>query len=274
MNETPSHCHDCGAAVTYHYCAVCGQETRLHVPSAGEFLHEFIGHYVAFEGKLWKTLWLLLCKPGRLTADYLAGRRARYVAPLRLYLTFSLLFFAMLKFSGAELFQSDPEPEKPAAASAQAAPKPAVVVFGKENTKWTSKLDAFEAMDNADKRRVVKDAFFGYGPYALFCLLPLFAAWLKLLYPGSGRRYGEHLLFALHSNAVAYIMLALLVLLPWEPLKALAVFWLLAYLPIAMQRVYGGRRWLTGLRWLLLSLLHLLSMGVVIALAFLLAVTR
>ena len=56
---------------------------------AGEFLHEFVGHYVALEGTLWRTLGLLLRHPGRLTREYLDGRRRRYVLPLRLYLTAS-----------------------------------------------------------------------------------------------------------------------------------------------------------------------------------------
>ncbi|UUZ52454.1 hypothetical protein LP419_23575 [Massilia sp. H-1] len=49
-------------------------------------------------------------------------------------------------------------------------------------------------------------------PYAMFCLMPLFALYLKLLYLGSGRRYGEHLLFALHSNAFAFAMFGLMIM--------------------------------------------------------------
>src|SRR6478672_7835883 len=99
-HTAPSHCHNCGAATKGNFCADCGQETTLHVASAREFLHEFIGHYVALEGKLWKSLALLLFRPGRLTLEYIKGRRVRYVQPLRLYLTFSLIFFAVMKYSG------------------------------------------------------------------------------------------------------------------------------------------------------------------------------
>ena len=101
-------CHNCGAAVSGNFCPECGQETTLHVASAREFLHEFIGHYVALEGKLWKTLALLLFRPGKLTAEYIAGRRARYVQPLRIYLTLSILFFALLRFGPHELIQVQP----------------------------------------------------------------------------------------------------------------------------------------------------------------------
>ncbi|MGO4382104.1 DUF3667 domain-containing protein [Pseudoduganella sp. RAF53_2] len=65
---------------------MCGQEARLHPLSLLEFLHEFVGHYVALEGKLWGSITRLLFHPGLLTNEYLAGRRKRYVEPLRLYL--------------------------------------------------------------------------------------------------------------------------------------------------------------------------------------------
>jgi hypothetical protein len=74
----------------------------LHHASTREFLHEFIGHYVALEGKLWGSLKRLIFQPGELTNEYIRGRRVRYVQPLRMYLTFSVLFFALLKFTGGE----------------------------------------------------------------------------------------------------------------------------------------------------------------------------
>mgnify|MGYP001057476860 CR=1 FL=1 len=72
------------------FCPVCGQETNLRPPRLGEFLQQFGGAYFATEGALWRTLKLLLFKPGELTRQYLAGRRKHYVLPLRLYLTISL----------------------------------------------------------------------------------------------------------------------------------------------------------------------------------------
>jgi hypothetical protein len=70
------------------------------MPTLFEFLHEFISHHVALEGTLVASLKRLLFSPGRLTLDYFDGKRARYVAPLRLYLTFNVIFFLAI-----ELFQ-------------------------------------------------------------------------------------------------------------------------------------------------------------------------
>lgn len=282
LEQDPVHCHNCGAVVDYHYCAVCGQETKLHVPSAGEFLHEFITHYVALEGKLWQSLWLLLRKPGMLTAEYLAGRRARYIQPLRLYLTFSVLFFALFKWGGYEVASSEEPPPSverhiPAAKRSDASEMAGVEILvtdkiNRWNPKWAERIDKFDGLAPEDKQRVFRTAFFSYAPYAMFCLMPLFALYLKVLYLGSGRRYGEHLLFALHANAFAFLLVGLITAIPLGLAQALLWVWLTLYLPIAMQRVYGGKVWLNVVRWLVLGALHSLSMVVAVLAAFGLAV--
>ncbi len=96
-----THCPNCDhrLAPWDHFCSQCGQDTKNHPPSLWEFVHEWVLHYLALEGKLWKSLWALVAKPGFLTLEYLAGRKQRYVLPLRLVLTLGLLFFVVLKLS-------------------------------------------------------------------------------------------------------------------------------------------------------------------------------
>jgi hypothetical protein len=274
-HETARLCPNCGTPVSGNFCSSCGQETKLHVPSAGEFLHEFVGHYVALEGKLWKTLVLLLFRPGRLTLEYLQGRRARYVLPLRLYLTFSLVFFALFKYVGGEIHVNDHDKPRAEAqakvdeARAKLGKAPAGVASNGKGPKTRTVSGASVAgieLDSEEKMHQVKAAFYGYAPYAIFALMPVFAFFLKLLYLGSGRRYGEHLLFALHTNGFAFLMLSLLVVTPgFIPyLRGALVLWLAFYLPTAMRRVYGGSRLATFWRWCVLMFLHLLCMSAAI----------
>ena len=282
QQEETSQCHNCGAAVTYHYCAVCGQETALHVPSAGEFIHEFVGHYVALEGRLWKTLALLLFKPGRLTAEYIAGHRVRYVQPLRVYLTLSILFFALIKFVGAPVASFDDTASKQARAQYTAEVAQAKAEAVKDDKielsfapELEAKLNHFMEKSEAERVQLLTAAFYSYVPYAMFCLMPLFALYLKLLYLGTGRYYGEHLLFALHTNAFAFAMFTIMVLVHYLNsglLTFLLILWLVSYLPLAMRRVYGGGRIMTGVRWVVLSVLHALSLAAAIIAAFGLAI--
>jgi hypothetical protein len=358
VHRNSTHCLNCGAGIHASFCQYCGQETAVHVPSAREFLHEFVGHYVALESKLWKTLALLLFKPGRLTRDYIEGKRARYVLPLRVYLTMSLIFFAVFKYQGhgneadtparpkaeaaqqadknaAQKAKEDDEDANPEASlkdldeaqadleevkkstglagapgvaagqlaidvarkkvQAKAAAAKAKGEAGKPNeftitstdndtkrkTTYSlvdkeslqAKLDAwnpkigekyakFDAKTGDEKWHQVRTGLLGYAPYAIFLMMPFFALYLKLMYLGSGRRYGEHLLFALHTNAFAFLMLILVMVLPAVPyLRPALVVWLTFYLPTAMRKVYGGSRKATFARWIVLMGLHLLGMS-------------
>lgn len=289
LHQAAAHCPNCDTQLGGKFCQGCGQPAHLHVPSAREFLHEFIAHYVALEGKLWKSVALLLFKPGRLTLEYIEGRRVRYVEPLRLYLSFSIVFFALFKLGGINFGDTEPQaaPAKPAAVAqapaaagrpAQTPPaaaaekkkeEPGLIEFDGDARKARdlvaevhpglgAKVAHFSALPRAERNTALKRAFFSYAPYAIFALMPVFAALLKLLYLGAGRRYGEHVLFALHSNAFAFLCLSLMMVLPeGVPLVGPALLlWLVFYLPTAMRKVYGGSRVVTALRWLVLMTAH------------------
>ena len=89
-------CMDCGAPISGHYCSNCGQETEIQTPTVRQFLHELMDQYVAVEGKLGRTLRVLITQPGQLTLDYVEGRRQRFVRPLKLYVSISVVFFGLL----------------------------------------------------------------------------------------------------------------------------------------------------------------------------------
>ena len=113
--HSSSHCRNCGTFLgepAGNFCPNCGQDTLNHPPSFWEFIHEFVTHYVALEGKLWKTLVLLFFKPAQLTREYREGRKQRYISPLRLYITASFLFFLVFKFWDFGSISTDaPSPE-------------------------------------------------------------------------------------------------------------------------------------------------------------------
>lgn len=92
------HCRNCGAVTSGGYCAACGQETRVALPTARQFMREATGRVIAWDGRLWRTLYALAFRPGLLTKAYLAGRRRYYVRPARLFLGMSLILFAVIRF--------------------------------------------------------------------------------------------------------------------------------------------------------------------------------
>jgi hypothetical protein len=327
--DKSANCANCDTPLSGHFCSNCGQEAVLHAASTREFLHEFIGHYVALEGKLWSSLRLLILKPGELTNEYIRGRRVRYVQPLRMYLTFSVLFFALLKFTSdgeTHVDNKQTTGQNIAAATIKAAGKPQPQDAGSEESKSAARdalADVMSEMAREDAKsdiraakaehtseqasgqasghdqqdstdmnineeyidgkladlpllrrqwhalnqlpaeeqlKVFKNGMNHYAPYAIFLLMPVFALLLKVLYLGSGRRFGEHMLFALHSNAFAFLMFSVILLAHYGLLQFLLWCWMIGYLPWAMRRVYHSSRFGTFLRWSVLMLFYLIAL--------------
>src|SRR5439155_21106078 len=75
------------------YCARCGQKKPHPDLTLRELLQETTEELVHWEGKVPSTIKTFFLEPGRLTLDFLAGRRARWLPPLRLYLICSVAFF-------------------------------------------------------------------------------------------------------------------------------------------------------------------------------------
>jgi len=89
-------CLNCGTALAGRWCSDCGQKAAHARPTLHELVHEAAHEIAHFDGKIVRTAWLLLAKPGALTREFLEGKRVRYVTPLRIYLLASLLFFGLL----------------------------------------------------------------------------------------------------------------------------------------------------------------------------------
>ncbi len=97
--RTEKNCLNCGEQVAGRYCQRCGQENVVVKESIWHLLMHFIEDLTHFDGKLWKTLKLLLFKPASLTRYYMDGKRATYLHPIRMYLFVSAVFFLVI-FTG------------------------------------------------------------------------------------------------------------------------------------------------------------------------------
>lgn len=89
-------CPNCGDGRAGRYCATCGQNNRNYVRGLLPVVWELCRESFEVDSRLFKTLKLLLFKPGRLSAEFANNRRARYMSPVRLYLFSSFVFFLVL----------------------------------------------------------------------------------------------------------------------------------------------------------------------------------
>src|SRR3954469_10832549 len=86
-------CLNCDAALSGPFCSMCSQRAVPPHPTARELAGDAFAEFSGWDGKFAGTIRTLIAKPGELTRQWLAGRRVRFIAPLRLYLTASLVYF-------------------------------------------------------------------------------------------------------------------------------------------------------------------------------------
>jgi hypothetical protein len=290
-------CDNCGAPVGARYCGACGQRLAPPVHSLWHFSQVAAEDLTHADSRLWRTLAALLFRPGYLTAQFLAGRRASYLPPVRLYLVLSVVFFVWVSASQSKLQVVQLDAPQ-AAGSAAVAPR----AGERRSTPFSPALPAETAQQRSerlcqdvvyqgpwqqrlaplvsracrqnvqDNGRSLREAFLHNLPRAMFVFLPLLAGAMMLMYWRPRHYYVEHLLLFVHNHAFAFVLLllasALSALLP--PLAAWVRFALWLYIPWYLYRsmrvVYGQGRWLTFGKLLLLSFFYLLSSALMIGL--------
>jgi Protein of unknown function (DUF3667) len=238
-----THCENCGTPLTGPYCAQCGQPAIDYHRSFGSLLADAADAFFNFDARFFQSFGLLLFKPWRLTNEFVEGKRARHVHPLRVYLIASVMFFLVINFlsknthlqtdrnaahSNFSLATTAPTPG-PLSASApsphfslgmSARPSPTAMPSPEENNAiiqfdgdedssgfagWLEKRAKEKIGPTGDRGDLfLKTLIQNLAPMVL-CCIPLFALVLKILYVFKRRFYVEHLIFALHTHAFVFL---------------------------------------------------------------------
>jgi len=249
----PSACRNCGERLLGEFCWRCGQEAADFHRPLRSLAADFLDNFLNLDSKLLRTIGPLLFRPGWLTREYLAGRRASYVKPLRLYLVTALIAFGVLALWPHRVVRVVVDPPEQERGNGAA---PAV---SSRDAKPPTGLDRLFGKALEDPRRFA-EAFTANLPRAFFILLPVFALLLKLLYLRRGILYLDHLVFALHCHAFGFVVMAVLAPLAAAelppPLRAALLLSLFVYLFVALRAVYGDSWLAAGLRLAALIILY------------------
>lgn len=259
-------CLNCGTPLGGPFCRACGQRDIPPYPSVRELAVDAFSELSGWDGRFVGTVRALFRQPGMLTREFLEGRRVRYISPLRLYLLASLVYFVLAAAAPTIRLESgktvglqvgiittgppESRPERLANAASAA-------LQSRQALTATKRQEALADIENAPPilqpllQRAVEDpAGFRSGvfkalPRLLFVLLPVLAAIVALFY--RGRKYPEHLYFAIHLNAFIFLAVAATQLVKFtrEPAAVLvasvaALISLPIYATLALRRVYGG----------------------------------
>jgi hypothetical protein len=293
-------CLNCGAALTGPFCSECGQRDIPPYPSTRELAVDAISEFSGWDGRLANTFVALVRRPGLLTLEFLEGRRVRYISPLRVYLSASLVYFLLaaaapqLRLGSAELSTGI---QVGATSSAAPSSRPQRVANAASESLTRQDLTADEkqqALSDIKRapslmqpflRKVVSDPRgFRRGmlenmPRLLFVLLPVFAAIVALFY--RHRKYPEHLYFAIHLFAFVFFALAVAELAKFTTvpvLAAIASFCVVIAIPIyatlALRRVYGGSLGRTIIKEVAIGLIYgVVSIAALIVMVYWVSVT-
>jgi hypothetical protein len=228
-------CTNCGAPLAGPYCGACGQKVAPLNPSIGDFLHELSHELLHLDGKIFRSLRLLLAAPGTLTREQFAGRRAAFVSPIRLYLTFSVLYFAVAALAPGTGLQITVSGKRASGFTLTTQPE------RRESDPAELRRLGFESQEKLAE--TAGEAIAHWTPRALFLLVPVFAGMIGVTVRRSGRNYPQQLYFALYVHAAWFLILAVAALtrfLPPAPstLSLVVPGWMLVYLVVALRRAY------------------------------------
>jgi hypothetical protein len=256
------------------YCPECGQREIDPDPTLKEFLHELGEEVLHWDGKLGRTIRTLLTKPGELTREYLAGRRVRYVSPIRLYLTFSVLYFALNALLPPRMVvgRDGQRVEEGIIQISTSTPRELAVMEADAQKStgvrriWLSHM-ALALAHPTDVQHATTASI----PKGMFVLVPFFAALVGLVYRDRRRKYPQHLAFALHVHAVLFIGLTLGLVGTFMPTWARVPFQVALLLALAVYAVraaatvYESRMSQARMRILLASAIYFVAFLAVIA---------
>lgn len=239
-------CLNCGSTNVEEYCANCGQKAQATKQPFRVFLTDAVETLFNIDSRIFKTLKDLFRYPGKLTNEYVAGKRATYLPPLRIYISISVIYFLL-----AQLINTD------------------TILF----VDFT--LDEESADLNLAK--VIQTA--------MFFLVPVMAGFIALLQRKRKAFYVEYLIFSMHIHSIWFVLFTIELLFSYliefffsgssnsivtVISVAVETFQLFAmiYLVLSMKKVYQQKWFITIIKSFTVLFLYLTSLALVTFLAF------
>ena len=254
-------CLNCGETLHGAFCAACGQRSVPANPTVSELAGDAWQELSGYDGRIAATFRGLL-HPGKLTIEYVQGRRARYLPPVRLYLIASVVYFI--------------------AAAAAPESQSGLRVWNdrdRGNVQLTAEDRAELEADLASRswpvrvllRAIAEDpaAFrarlFTIMPRVFFGMLPVFAGIFWLFY--RRRRFPTVLVFAAHLHAFGFLMLSISEAVKFSetpaiitPVSLIVLAIVAGYAVRAQKAVFGGGWPMTLAKTAAIAVLYLISL--------------
>ncbi len=237
-------CPDCGWSGAGNYCANCGEEMEPRVMRIRHYIRDVFQELLSLDSKFLHSIPALLFRPGFLAAEFTAGRRKRYLSPLRLHIIIAILMFLSLSY----MMRTRMETQLNDVHKRQTIDSVLSVARQQNAQKGdASKVPTLNEIKQASE--YVQGMVTEIGPYVLLLSsTPVFALFLALLYRKRKKLFVEHLMFSLYFFSFAYLILIPPILWLHNILFPVSGIVLCVYLYFAIRRFYTDRGFALVLR--------------------------
>jgi hypothetical protein len=226
-------CYNCGTPLQGPFCSACGQHAQQLNPPLRAVAREMAHELLDVDGKTVRSVQRLLLSPGFLTREYFEGRRVPWLPPLRLYVIFSVIYFAVTAL--APLGTLNVQVTTTGATQAE------------RDAQTSSVLRKIGYNSEAELKEAVGGAWVRWMPRVMFVIVPLFALLVQIARRRDKRTYPQHLFFALHVHAFWFAAAALAagfrLLVPGaisQAVRAIIAVYGFVYFVLALRTAYGG----------------------------------
>lgn len=218
-------CPNCGSEISGEYCSACGQKkTDVHDRSIKTFFTFFFNEFFSWDSKFFSSIKYVIIKPGYLTNEYINGRMASYITPLKLYLCMSLVYFFVNNIVNSDQYS--------------------ILELDRQGTEnffanWVNDIREIRGVSEDDFKERFNSELNDKLPIYMLIIVFLFSVPLKIV---EGKKfYVEHLTFTLHFfTFVLFCMLLDSIINPIVDWSTYLIVFLIppAYLLFAFRKVY------------------------------------
>ncbi len=262
-------CLNCGHEVQENFCSRCGQENLELRDHFFPMVNHVVSDYFHLDSKFPRSVVPLFLDPGFLTREYWEGRRARYIAPVRLFLFVTIVFMLFTTY----IYNRYDDRVKDTMINYEA------TVSGYDSTEIFSMHDTTRVETRAGRKAIVtgkylKDEYiegvlefnqvevsldfvFRNLKYVTFLLLPVYALWFKLFYRRQRPYYVDHVIYVMHLQTFIYLITTGIFIagLLWSPvfgfLLDAVLLALVTYLFFSLRFLYRQPWWKTLIKSLM-----------------------
>ncbi len=249
MSAQETICLNCSTKHQGRFCSFCGQKViEAHERTIPYFIYQFFGSAFFLENNFLKNLWNLLARPGRLPLDFIEGRRKRWMTPFSLFLLINLFYFWYSPLTDLNLSLGEQlnQPHHQSLANHLVNHK-----LAKE------RISLEEYMERYNQKST------NYANSLFILQVPIFAAFLALIFMRKKLFYADHFIYALYFSAfillAALLQVAIFYLLhsihnsfytsdveinaTWKITGAIYGLWILAHTFFSLKRTYSQKTW-------------------------------